>query len=249
MNKVKTVVMIPDLQVPFHDKKALNLVLKYIKDTKVDEVIILGDFMDIFSLSSHADGRPGQLENHRIFDEYKQGNKVLDKIQKASKNCKLTYLEGNHEFRVERYYDKFPVLRGQLDVDKCLNFKERGIKYVKCYTNGDVYQLGNAYFHHGLYINDHHAKKHVSNFGVNIFYGHTHDFQSYSKVLWGEDKTIVGQSLGCLCDYKQSYVKGNPTSWQLGFGVFYIRPSGFFTYYTPRIFDYKFVAPNGKIYA
>ncbi len=251
--KVETVIAIPDLQVPFHDTKALAVVLKYLSTLRIDEVVLMGDFMDIFCLSSHSDGKPGQLEGHKIFEEYEIGNKILDQIEgavrKRNKKCKITFLEGNHEFRVERYYDKFPVLRGQMDIDKELRFKERDIKFVRCYRDGAVHKIGNAYFTHGLYTGGNHAKKHVDNFGVNIFYGHTHDVCSQSRVLWGNDKTIVGQSLGCLCDYRQSYIKGNPTNWQQAFGIFYMLPDGFFTYYVPRIFKYRFVDPAGKVWS
>lgn len=251
--QVKTVIVLPDFQVPYHDNQSVKVVLDYVSSIWVDEIIILGDFMDIYSLSSHSDGKPGQLEGHKIFEEYEVGNQVLDQIQRAGRNknkeCKFVLLEGNHEFRVERYYDKFPVLRGQMDVDKELRLKEREIKYVLCYSKGDVYQKGNAYFHHGLYGGDNHAKTHVSNFGTNIFYGHLHDVQGYSKVLKGKDKTIVGQSMGCLCEYEQSYIKGNPTRWQQAFGIFYFLPDGYFTYYIPRLFKHRFVDPAGKIWS
>lgn len=245
--KINKVLVLPDLQVPFHDKRALQLVLNYARTKKWDEVIIIGDFMDIYSLSGHSDGKPGVLENHRIFKEYAYGNEVLDQIQEATKGAKYTYLEGNHEHRVCRYLERFPQLEGMIEPENILEFGRRKIRYIRCYCKGDVYNIGNAYFHHGLYTNEHHAKKMVSRFGVNIFYGHTHDVMSYSMVQRGKDRTLVGQSLGALCNMNQSYIKGNPTNWQLAFGIFYFLPNGFFTYYVPRIFKYQFVDPEGKL--
>ena len=208
--------------------------------------------MDIDTLSSHSDGKPGQLEGKRLAKEYRVGNQVLDEIQAAvmtnNKRCKVTLLEGNHEHRVCRYLERFPQLKGQLEAEIFLSLEERGINYVKCYCKGDVYRVGNAFFTHGLYTNDHHAKKTVSNFGTNIFYGHTHDVQAYSMVQRGNDKTLVGQSMGCLCRYDLSYIQGNPSKWQQAFGIFYFLPDGFFTYFIPRIFKNRFVSPEGRVY-
>jgi hypothetical protein len=248
----RTVIALPDFQVPYHDEKAVKVIFKYLEKIRVDEVILMGDFMDIYTLSSHSKGKPGQLENKQLQKEFDAGNEMLDRIEKAArkknKKCKITFLEGNHEFRTVRYAEEYPVLRETVDIERNLRLKQRGIKYVLCYTKGDVYNIGNAYFHHGLYTGGNHAKKHVDNFGVNIFYGHTHDVNSQSKVLWGKDKTIVGQSLGCLCDYKQCYIKGNPTNWQHAFGIFYFLPDGYFTYYVPRLFHHRFVDPGGKVW-
>ena len=53
-----------------------------------------------------------------------------------------------------------------------------------------------------------------------------HDVQQYSKVLWGKNRTIVGQSLGCLCRYDLSYVGTNPTNWQQAIATFFFAEDG-----------------------
>ena len=42
----------------------------------------------------------------------------------------------------------------------------------------------------------------VMAYGVCIFYGHTHDVMEFPLVTWGDNRTLVGKSLGCLCDYQ-----------------------------------------------
>jgi hypothetical protein len=64
----------------------------------------------------------------------------------------------------------------------------------------------------------------------------------------GNDKTIVGKSLGCLCDINQKYMKGNPSNWQQAIAVFYIFPDGYYTEHTMRIFKHRFATMDGKIY-
>jgi hypothetical protein len=65
----------------------------------------------------------------------------------------------------------------------------------------------------------------------------------------GKSDIIVGQSIGCLCEYDQAYMKGKPSNWQQGFMVLFLLPNGNYTYYTPRIFDHQFIGPDGVHYA
>lgn len=58
----------------------------------------------------------------------------------------------------------------------------------------------------------------------------------------------MGQSIGCLCEYDQAYMKGKPSNWQQGFMVLFLLPNGNYMYYTPRIFDHKFIGPDGVLY-
>src|SRR3990167_11190148 len=210
--------------------------------------------MDFDCISSFNREKPRQKEGKRLRTDYDIGNKILDRHQQIvrSKNRKARFilLEGNHEERIQRYIDENPQIEGYIEPEYALKLDERGIDYIKCYSgkdNGNTLKIGNAVFHHGLYANDHHAKKHVSIFGTNIFYGHVHDVQCYSMITKGNGKTIVGQSLGCLCEYAQSYIKGKPSRWQQAFAVFEFFPNGFFTYHVVRIFDHKFIF-DGKIY-
>jgi len=252
MSQPYRLIVLPDMQVPFEDKRTLKAVEQYMGEHKFDEYLNLGDFMDFNCISSFNKGQLRKIEGQTVAEDYIHGNKILDRhqalIRKNNPDAKFTLLEGNHEFRVERYIDENPQVRGSVEVEVGLKLKERGFKWVRCYQKGQVYTVGNAVFHHGKYTNLYHATKMVQNYGTNIFYGHTHDVQSFSKVLYGKDKTIVGQSLGCLCEYEQSYIQGNPTNWQQAFAVFYFTDDGFFDYYVVRIFKHRFISPEGVVY-
>ena len=88
----------------------------------------------------------------------------------------------------------------------------------------------------------------VSDFDFNIFYGHTHDRELTSKVALGRDDTKVGESLGCLCRYDASYLRGRPNKWQQAFGEFFFFPNGMFTRHITEIFDHSFIDANGKVW-
>lgn len=228
------------------DMRTWEVVKQYAKSVRWDEIVIIGDFLDFNCISSHNKENLRSVERQRIAKDYKAGNKILDEIQEICK--KVTLIEGNHEYRMTRLLDLYPALEGMTEVEKGLRLKERGMTYVKFWSKGELYKIGKATFGHGLYTNDGHAKKHVIQYGENFFYGHTHDVQSYSQTLRGKNKTIVGQSLGCLCKYDLPYMHGRPSKWMQAFGIFRIQKNGFFNYEVVRIFEHSFISPEGKLF-
>lgn len=248
----KKVIVLPDLQIPYHDPLALRAVEKYMADERWDEYIQLGDFMDFHQLAKFSADSPEALSKS-LAGDYAKANAILDRhqsiIRKRNPKAKFTLLLGNHEDRVRKFTEKHPQVKGLIDLEVNLHTKKRGIKVVYCYPKGEIHKVGKAYFTHGLYTSSGHAKKHVDAFGVNIFYGHVHSIDMHSKVLRGKNRTIVGQSLGCLCRYDLDYVGNNPTNWQQAVTTFFIRPDGHFNHYVSSLFNHRFTAPNGKEYA
>ena len=49
---METIVVVPDLQIPYHDKRAVQGVTNYIERTKPDQVVVLGDMLDFAYLST-----------------------------------------------------------------------------------------------------------------------------------------------------------------------------------------------------
>lgn len=248
MPKVRSALVIPDLQVPYHDARSLGAVEQVMGAHKWDEIVQLGDFMDHDCISHHNVGQLRKIEGKSLFADYAVGNAMLDRWQRLAPKAKITILQGNHDYRPEKLVDAQPQLRGLVETEHGLSLKKRGINWVPFWADKRLaYQIGNAYFIHGLYTNEHHSKKHVTRWGVNVFYGHLHDVQCFPLVLKGEDKTIVGQSVGCLCRYDQSWLEGSPTNWQQAFGAFHFFPDGFFTYSVVRIFKHRFYY-EGTVY-
>jgi hypothetical protein len=129
-----------------------------------------------------------------------------------------------------------------------LDMEQRGVQWVRSWSQGEPYQIGKAHFSHGLYCNIHHAKKTALAFGEPIFYGHTHDIQAYSEVLRGNDKTIMASSMGWL-GAVPPYMRGKPNRWQQAFGEFYFHEDGYFQPVTVPIFKHRFVGPrDGLVY-
>lgn len=248
-----SVIVLPDLQIPYQDKKALGAVESYMRSHKFDEWIQLGDLLDLDAISRFTKDAPRKVEGKRIKKDFEDANEFLDRHQELIRlnnpKAKFTLLAGNHEVRCEKFCDRFPMLEGLVDLENGLRLKERGIKLIRCYPNGEAYRIGTAMFTHGIYTGLNSARKHVENFGrYNIFHGHDHGLSLFSKAQWGDNSTIMGQSMGCLCDMNLDYVGKNPKNWVHSFGIFFFFPDGNFTHYTPRIIRGKFYGPDGKLY-
>jgi predicted phosphodiesterase len=254
MDTPYSIIVLPDPHLPYEDRRDMRAIEDYIADSRFDEWLCLGDALDFDILSRFDEKNLRRFEGKDLEMYYQAGNAWLDRqqslIRKGNRAAKFTLLEGNHEGRVEKLIDAMPGLRHTVEVERNLNLIKRHIVWVRCDTKGALYKVGKAYFTHGRYFGSGHAKKMVENYGVNIFYGHTHDVQGFTKPQWGKDKVLAAQSFGCLCDQeKLEYIKGSPVNWEHAFGVFYVMAGGFFTFYPVRIYNHSFTAPNGVTYS
>ena len=244
-------IILPDMQVPYEDKRSLAAVEKYMAAHTWDGYLNLGDFLDFNELSTYVDGKPGAVTEN-VADTFAAGNAILDRhcrlIRRGNVQARMVLLQGNHDYRTVAYSEKHPELRKQLDFETNLRLADRDIEYVESWEKGKLFRLGNAHFLHGLYINKYHAARMVETFGVCVYYGHTHDCMTYPKITRGNDKTLEAGSLGCLCRYDQRYLKGAPTNWQQAVSTLYLQPNGNYNLYISRIFNHRFVGPDGVAY-
>ena len=65
--------IVPDVHVPYHDKRAWELMLAVGKDLKPQVLVSLGDMMDFYSVSSHSKNpnRVSQLGNRFLIPAQK----------------------------------------------------------------------------------------------------------------------------------------------------------------------------------
>jgi predicted phosphodiesterase len=247
-------VVVPDLHVPHEDKRSVAALEQYLADEKWDYWICLGDLIDNEAVSAFNVGKPRKIMTApTVLEQFSEANRFLDRhLAAATKNnpdCKLVYIEGNHEERCERYVDKAPELQGLVDVERALKLKERNVQYVRFWSRGDLYQLGKLYVGHGAYTVQNHAAKHVRDFGCNLIYGHSHDVQMFTIKQRGKNQTLMGQSLGCLCAHDQPYMRGRPTNWSTAFGIVYLHADGIFQHQVVMVNKFRFVGPTtGKLY-
>ena len=143
---VKKMGFISDLQVPFHDPKAIDICFEYLKKEGIDTLFINGDLVDFYQLSDfQKDPRVRKFD-----EEHEAIIEMLAYIRKSFPNITIYYnLDANHEFRYERYMrTKAPEMLGlQLfEIEDILQLNAFDIKPLK---NIDHVKFGHLPIIHG----------------------------------------------------------------------------------------------------
>lgn len=189
--------ILPDMQIPYHDVKSLDAVLEYASDIRWDGFIQLGDFMDWDFISRWTVDNKRSTEGESFAEQYDIANAVLDRIEAAVKNknpnARGYILEGNHDWRVENVIDKSPEYQGLIEMEKNLRLRQRNIVFWRYWIHRKPLKLGKAWFIHGDYTNVHHAKKHGDTYHRNVFYGHTHTRQLHTVATVAEDDIVMSE--------------------------------------------------------
>jgi predicted phosphodiesterase len=233
---IKKVVILPDVHLDTNVPKEYRVVKNFIKDLKPDQVLLLGDFMDVSALSAWDMDKKRKMEGRRFQKEVDVANKELDFLQANSKE--VIFIAGNHEYRIDRYIDKHPELEGMMEVPIVLNLEKRKIKYI---PYNKIFKLGKCNFVHGLFTNQYHASKHLEAIGDNIVYGHTHRPMTWFKSSKLQ-KPIMAYGLGCLCNKEPEYMQDKWANWLTQFSVmYYDTKTGKFNLYPINIIDNKFI--------
>tara|TARA_Y100000361_G_scaffold144803_1_gene153253 strand:- start:128 stop:910 length:783 start_codon:yes stop_codon:yes gene_type:complete len=222
---VKRAIVTPDKHFPLHDLPAIKVVCKAIELVKPCTYIDLGDTgeWELFSKHYWRDREQPPLELlipmlDAEVDGVNEGMDIIDASLDKAKCKKRHFIQGNHELWLDNFVTKHPYLP-QYKTEKALNLKERGYKYWK-YVSTKKLKIGKLNFTHGDYTPIHHAKKHLSQYGENIMYGHTHDIQRFTDTSLGGTKSAW--SMGCLKDMssdKNKWLRGNLHNWNHAFAI------------------------------
>lgn len=185
----------------------------------VDEIVLLGDYADFISVSSHDKGDPrlpGILE-----EEVRSVNQGLDEFDKLFPRAKKIYLEGNHEYRLERYlYKNAPALFGLTECEALFQIPQRPLWSYRSYGRNQAYRVLGTELHARHTPLASSAKTSLTRALCSHCYGHIHRLEEHRSV--GLDgKTYVAFSPGWLGDPRSKafdYLQ-NPANWQWGFGL------------------------------
>jgi predicted phosphodiesterase len=206
--------IIPDLHAPFHDIKVWSCILSAIRGIKPETVVIIGDFIDCYSVSKFPKQPTRALS---LDDEVTQTRAELKRLQRAGCD-ELIYCEGNHEFRLERYLcEKAPELYGLVTI-KDLLFQGSQVKWVPYRQH---IRRGKVLYAHDIGYAGVYAGRHtLAAAGTNIVFGHSHragtvfegthlgERRFSMNVGWAGDISAV--------DYMH---KVRTKDWQHGFGM------------------------------
>lgn len=207
-------VSLSDLQLPFVDRPLLEAVYTFVEDFKPHDIILNGDILDCYSISSF-DQRPERLFN--LEDEMAQGADIIRTLKRLSaKDCRVYFVFGNHEERMEKeiwrraqnFSFMVKTIPEAMELDTlCEGYVPYGkhVDYLGfVFTHGNFVSAFSAYT----------ARKHYDRYRSSGVNGHTHRMGSYSATdMHGRSHTWYEQ--GCLCRKDLEYVRGT-ANWQQG---------------------------------
>lgn len=217
INSLEVQLVINDLHCPYHDKDAVDLVLKFGKELRPDKLFILGDFMDMYSISTF-DRNPERVTN--LQTEFTMGKDLLYNIVDTIRPKEVIFAEGNHTDRLRKFIWKNPVLNGCIDVKEKLGIDELGIDYYEygknyVYKDKLIYTHGNKANKHSAYT----AKNMLDDLGMSVIFGHTHRLGMHYRTDYSGAKVAVEN--GCLCqtDLALEWFRREVIDWQKGISV------------------------------
>ena len=237
-------IAIPDVHVPYEDKQSVRTVLRFVKDQQPDHVVLIGDVLDNYSIS-HYDKNPERSQ--RLQWELDRTQGFLTELRRAAGiGTRITYLEGNHELRMQKYLWKHPEIHGlkNMELPKLLELEKNDVDYCS-----ELVWKNAFIFTHGKKTTIYAPRVELDTNGMSGMSGHSHRRGSHYKT----SRTGVTEwhSIGHLCDAKKAEYASNP-NWQQGLGVvrFSLKNKDFFAESLPIvkhkiIYDGKLYKPNG----
>ena len=211
------------------DPQAIAAVLSDVADIEITEVMMLGDHLECGGWLSgkHTMGYVAEIDETGFEDDINYTNDLLDRLQKISP--KITYIEGNHEHRIERWIvdsvqgnkRNAEFLKRQISPKSVLRLDDRGIDYIPQDSQNDmedrgIIRRGKGYFTHGFSTAKNAAGKTLEKFAGCVYYGHTHraDFSITRLVNVG---LVSAWCPGCLCKLSPRWHHSDPTTWNHGY--------------------------------
>jgi predicted phosphodiesterase len=243
-NLLRKVLFVPDTHVPYHSARAFALMLQAAQSWKPDVIVVLGDFADFYSVSSHSKnaGRVRLLD-----EEVADVNVALSQLDALGASEKY-FVSGNHEDRLERFLqDKAPELFNLVKVRDLFKLDARGWKFTPYKESVKVGHLNLT--HDAGQAGKFAFMRAMDTFQGNVIIGHTHrmgvHYEGNSK---GESH--VSAQFGWLGDVdKIDYMhKVNALrSWQLGFGIGHLAQDGVCFVQAVPVVNYRCIV-DGVLY-
>lgn len=189
-NKDKRILVISDIQAPFHHKDTLAFLKAVNKKYKPTRVVNIGDLSDSYCLTAW------QKDPDAI-----SANQEIAKLLKFTKSFVKIFPKGdiltsNHDLRLERAAVRAGIPRHfikgfheWMGLPKSWKFHDELIIDDIMFTHGDEQGAGGA----------HAALNRVKHYGRSCVSGHLHT-QSCIEYLATREKLMFGMQVGCLID-------------------------------------------------
>jgi predicted phosphodiesterase len=244
---MERIVVVSDLQIPYHDPRAVYNLIDFIKRYKPDRVVSIGDEIDLPQVSKWEKGRMGEYAG-TIGKDRDATVKILEKLRVTD------VIRSNHTDRLFNYIASYaPGLYGipELQLENFLRLPELGITYWRkpmpiapnwVAVHGDHGRISQ--------VAGQTALKQALQHGKSLVCGHTHrlGLSSVTEASGGiVGRIVTGLEVGNLMDFKKAHYTHGSANWQQGFGLLYVDGRNVTPVAVPVAKDGSFVV-EGKRY-
>ncbi len=214
-------IVLPDLHMPFHDKRLLQCWLDRLGSRIWDGVDIIGDMIDCYTLS-RFDTNPMRKDNFQ--QEVDEAHELLREVRSERPDADIRYSEGNHEDRLRKIlWGKAAALAHirNLTIPHLLGLKDLDIKW---HSTQNPYKIRGLWFTHGDLLRKHagmsaRAKSEAIHGPVII--GHTHRQGWSPQTTWeGVDDAY---EVGHMADPTQLDYVRTMFNWQSGWAEVFFK--------------------------
>jgi predicted phosphodiesterase len=244
---MELIVVVSDLQIPYHDPKAVHNLIDFIKRYKPDRVVSIGDEIDLPQISRWERGRLGEYAR-TIGRDRDTTVKLLEQLRVTD------VIRSNHTDRLFTYVASNAAgLMGlpELQLENFLRLPELGITYWKkpmpiapgwVAVHGDHGRISQ--------VAGQTALKQAQSHGKSVVCGHTHrlGLSSVTEASGGiVGRILTGFEVGNLMDFKKAHYTHGSANWQQGFGIMYVDGKNVTPVAVPVAKDGSFIV-EGKRY-
>lgn len=246
----KVFIAFGDVHIPQHNEDALQVLFKAARHLKPDLVVCLGDLLDCSQFSFHPPTFGMPETDYELDLAY--ANDVLTQV--GQKCDRLVMVEGNHEYRLDRWAAATAEGRGaysMLAPRLQLSRGRRRFSYIPYGRVGGVwphYKINSRIVAvHGWSYAQNAVRKHLdTSQGRSVIFGHTHRSEAKEEQdIYETGRVVQSRSAGCLCKLVPLYGTGRPVEWVNGFILGYIGKRTE-TLYTVPIWNNRCILPSGK---
>lgn len=248
--------VVSDMQVPYHDPKAINLMLEVAKDVAVDGILGVGDEIDFPQISRWHRATALEFSKTLQKDIDTCVDVLRDIVSVVPEGAPVHWMRSNHQERLSHYLAKqAPGLDGlrELEYERLMRFDELGITFHKepfkftnsgggwCLIHGDEGGLSRIAGSTAMGI--------ARRLGMSTIGGHTHrlGLQHDNSSMNGRvTRHLFGVETGHLMQLaKAAYTRGS-ANWNAGFAI--LEDEG--NVVTPQLIPiiHRKVVINGKVY-
>lgn len=218
-------IILPDLQIPLHDKPFVEKLLKLVQNVRPDKLIFIGDISDSTEVSRWVKGKPGEYTG-QFQNACDHVADIVRRFRIAAPEAELAVQLGNHDTRIEDYLEQgAPALLEQrsLKVESLFGFNAVGAA-----THRKPYEfLPGVLAVHGheesySSVPGKYGLDAINRYGRSVVYGHTHrpllvtNSRGYDGVLETQFAMNVGHGMDTL---KADYIKSGHMNWCRAVGV------------------------------